>query len=96
MATPWNVGHPFLSEGAFPYLPIFLLTEFIAALLHALTDATLRHLRERMPTMITRQIKTTLRNVPRILARFGLDLTIAGIATINGPGVQRRGRSLSA
>lgn len=46
--------------------------------------------------MITRQIKSTLRNVPRILARFGLDLTIAGIATINGPGVQRRGRFLSA
>lgn len=46
--------------------------------------------------MITRQIKATLRNVPLILARFGLDLTIAGIATINGLGVQRRGRFLAA
>lgn len=42
--------------------------------------------------MITCQFKTTLRNVPRILASFGLDLTTAGTATINGLGAARRGR----
>ena len=34
--------------------------------------------------MIKLSIKTTLCNVPHQLAKFGLDFTIAGIASING------------
>lgn len=42
--------------------------------------------------MNTLKIKTMLRNAPHHLARFGLDLTIAGTANINGSGASRRGR----
>lgn len=45
-----------------------------------------------MTTLMT-WTKTKLRNVPNVLADIGLNFTITVIATISGPGVQRRGRS---
>ena len=38
--------------------------------------------------------KTKLRNVPHCAAEIGLNFTTAVIATIAGPGGQRRGRSV--
>lgn len=64
----------------------------VEGLLRKTMYAILRQLEERTPMMNAPKIKTLLRNAPRRLARFGLDLTIAGTASIDGPGAPRRGR----
>ena len=61
----------------------------VEGLLRKTTDAIVRHLEERTSKMNTLKIKTKLRNAPHHLARLGLDLTIAGTASIKGPGPRR-------
>lgn len=89
-ATPWNVGHPFLTGGAINP-PAFVLTFIVQVLLRTAIDA-LRQKGEKTMTTLMTWTKTKLRNVPNVLADIGLNFTTTVIATISGPSVQRRGR----
>ena len=89
---PGNVGRPFLTGGSITYLPAFILTFIVQVLLRTAVDAILRLKGETTMTSLNTWTKTKLRNVPRIAVDLGLNFTIAVVATINGPGAERRGR----
>lgn len=90
---PRNVGRPFLTGGSITYLPAFILTFSVQVLLRTAIDAILRIKGGATMTNLITWTKTKLRNVPHCAADIGLNLTTAVIATIDGPGGQRRGRS---
>lgn len=90
--SPWNVGRPFLTGGSITYLPAFILTFIVQALLRTATDAILRIKGGTAMTNLKTWTKTKLRNVPHIAADIGLNFTTAVIATIDGLGDNRRGR----
>lgn len=92
ISLPWNVGRPFLTGGSITCLPAFILTFIVQVLLRTATDAILRIKGGTTMTSLKTWTKTKLRNVPHRAADIGLNFTTAVIATIDGPGDNRRGR----